>query len=455
MLKRLLPTMAFLCLFAATLPQIALADEIVLTNGIRLRGKIVKETAESVTIEAKMGRRTRSMTWPLKKVRSITIDGERRVLNEGGARTRRARPKPEESEEKISETGAERKESQAEETESARPKRTKSEVDALIKEAGRTPPDWWDSVELKYPRTLRMDWPQPRKGEKWTPSKYPGQYVISVINPNQSRWREGARLFHHMLTVNKSNRSALAKTMDRLGHIYGNLLGDYPRAAFWWRAAEKTGMATAHVTLCLANCYWQLGSKDLAKGRLRRISGANTTVIKLWSEMGDLNKALSLAKTAARGRFPQGAWFAAGNACRSHERYDDAIEYYEKIVAMRATGKRAEGINRFKRRAREAIQTIKVFEALDLSKIADGAYRGSADAFRGNLEVEVNVQSGRIESVRVTQHKEDWFYTSLTTIPARIVEAQGLKGVDAVTGATYTSVAIVNAAANALGRAMR
>ena len=133
----------------------------------------------------------------------------------------------------------------------------------------------------------------------------------------------------------------------------------------------------------------------------------------------------------------------------------NGIRLRGKVVAMQATGKRAKGINRFKGRARAAIQTIKVFEALDLSKIADGAYRGNADAFRGNLEVEVKVQSGRIESVKVTQHKDDWFYTSLTTMPARIVEVQGLKGVDAVTEATYTSMAIINATANALGRAMR
>ena len=58
MWKKLLRVAASLCLAAAVVPGIALADEIVLTNGIRLRGKVVKETAESVTIEASVGSRT-------------------------------------------------------------------------------------------------------------------------------------------------------------------------------------------------------------------------------------------------------------------------------------------------------------------------------------------------------------------------------------------------------------
>ena len=91
----------------------------------------------------------------------------------------------EEPEQKRSGAVAEERERTAEVAETKRPRRTKSAVEALIKRAGRTPPDWWDSVELKCPRTLRIDWPQPKKGEKWTPSKYPGQYVISVINPNE------------------------------------------------------------------------------------------------------------------------------------------------------------------------------------------------------------------------------------------------------------------------------
>jgi uncharacterized protein with FMN-binding domain len=65
------------------------------------------------------------------------------------------------------------------------------------------------------------------------------------------------------------------------------------------------------------------------------------------------------------------------------------------------------------------------------------------------------VQKGKIESVQVTQCKDDWFYTSLTEIPRQIIEKQGVKGVDAVTGATISSEGIINATAKALGSGMR
>ena len=46
--------------------------------------------------------------------------------------------------------------------------------------------------------------------------------------------------------------------------------------------------------------------------------------------------------------------------------------------------------------------------------------------------------------------------TALTTeTPAQIVEKQVVRGVDAVTGATITSEAIINATAKALSVAMR
>ena len=37
--------------------------------------------------------------------------------------------------------------------------KTKDEVDAQIKQAGGTYPDWWDSVELKYHERLDINWP--------------------------------------------------------------------------------------------------------------------------------------------------------------------------------------------------------------------------------------------------------------------------------------------------------
>ena len=55
-----------------------------------------------------------------------------------------------------------------------------------------------------------------------------------------------------------------------------------------------------------------------------------------------------------------------------------------------------------------------------------------------------------MESVRIARHKDDMFFTSLTEIPKQILRKQTIKDIDAVSGATVTSDAIVHATAKAL-----
>jgi len=57
--------------------------------------------------------------------------------------------------------------------------------------------------------------------------------------------------------------------------------------------------------------------------------------------------------------------------------------------------------------------------------------------------------------VRVTKHKERQFYSALTDTPTRIIERQSVTGIDAVSGATMTSEAIINATAKALASGMK
>ncbi|MHC4353293.1 MAG: FMN-binding protein [Planctomycetota bacterium] len=55
----------------------------------------------------------------------------------------------------------------------------------------------------------------------------------------------------------------------------------------------------------------------------------------------------------------------------------------------------------------------------------------------------------------MTKHKERQFYSAFTDTPNQIIARQSVKGVDAVTGATMTSEAIINAAAKALAGGMK
>ena len=81
--------------------------------------------------------------------------------------------------------------------------------------------------------------------------------------------------------------------------------------------------------------------------------------------------------------------------------------------------------------------------------------RGLVDRTVQDVHVEVAVRGGRIASVEVTKHKEKQYYTALTETPRKIIEKQGLKGVDATTSATITAEAIINATAKALAQGLK
>ncbi|HOI54223.1 MAG TPA: FMN-binding protein [Phycisphaerae bacterium] len=322
--------------------------------------------------------------------------------------------------------------------------RTKAQADALIDATGRSSPEWWDSVELKYPDTLDLSWPDGKPGDSWQPQRQIGAYLVSVISPNPGRWREGIKLLHHVLAINKDNPVAQRKAIQSLGNAYYDYEGDYARAAFWLSRGNDFGRVK------LASCYWKLGARSAAEAILRKI-GADTTrdssVIRLWSEMGDLKTALSLAEKKAQSHWADAAYLAAGDVCRRHGKYDEAMTYYQKAVAVKQGGR---DIKRNQERAQAAVESVQVFRRLDLSKVADGTYSGSAQGYRGPVEVQVVVKAGRIESCTVTRHKEDMCFVAPTAVPEQIVARQGVKDVDAVTSATITSTAIINATAKAL-----
>ena len=83
-----------------------------------------------------------------------------------------------------------------------------------------------------------------------------------------------------------------------------------------------------------------------------------------------------------------------------------------------------------------------------------GTYTGTAEGRNAAITVEVTLSETAIESVTITDHAEtaDIAAPAITGIPEAIVKYQSL-GVDAVSGATITSKAIVEAVADALTNA--
>ena len=174
-------------------------------------------------------------------------------------------------------------------------KGTRAELDALVDRLGKTQPDWFKSTSLNYPQTLNLTWPMRPTGG-WDNQKNVGQFLWDVVNPNPGRWKEGVKLMHHLLTLHKDDLEKRERNLLTLAHMYHNLLEDYGRSAFWYRAAgvEKDPVEFAQSAVILAECYWRLGFDDEARKLLDKVP-ANISRAKLLGDMGETDKAIAMA----------------------------------------------------------------------------------------------------------------------------------------------------------------
>lgn len=98
-------------------------------------------------------------------------------------------------------------------------------------------------------------------------------------------------------------------------------------------------------------------------------------------------------------------------------------------------------------------ETVGTNDAAD-SLYADGTYQGEADGFGGTISLEVVIEDGTITAVNIlSADGEDGAYFSIAQdiIPA-ILDAQSAE-VDTISGATFSSTGIKNAAEQALEKA--
>ncbi|HHV78367.1 MAG TPA: FMN-binding protein [Firmicutes bacterium] len=90
------------------------------------------------------------------------------------------------------------------------------------------------------------------------------------------------------------------------------------------------------------------------------------------------------------------------------------------------------------------------------SKYKEGTYTGEAQGQNGPVKVSVEIKSDRISAVKVVEHKETPGISdaAIERVPRAIVEKQSTE-VDAVSGATVTSKAIMQATKKAIQQAQK
>lgn len=103
---------------------------------------------------------------------------------------------------------------------------------------------------------------------------------------------------------------------------------------------------------------------------------------------------------------------------------------------------------------RESQNTVDIdTSSFDLSNVKDGVYSGEANGYRPNLQVQVTVKDKKITKVEVVSNNEtpEWYNRVVPYLTDKIVEKNSID-VDTVSGATRTSVGIINAVKDALNQ---
>jgi uncharacterized protein with FMN-binding domain len=321
--------------------------------------------------------------------------------------------------------------------------KTKAEVLAMIKKIGATPPDWFAATPLNFPKTLDLTWTPPPQGSPWDPNKNVGQFIWTSINENEARWKEGIKFLHHM--HGQQGQAGHRETGDGVARQH---VPRPPPGLGSRRLLEADGGRDGHPRarpLLLQARKQGDGRRDPDQVRRRQFAPRQRH-----PPLGRSRR----PRQAQAGRqmangIPDAGNLAAGDVCKAMGKFPEALAYYQKVLDAKSGSR---DIDHNKKRAQGSIDALKVFDGLDLKKVPDGKYTANSIGYTGPVDVEVSVAGGKITDVRVTQHHEKQYYSSITETCAAIIQKQGAKGVDATSGATITSEAIINATVKALPR---
>jgi uncharacterized protein with FMN-binding domain len=407
----------------------AIAEDVLeLKTGAKIKGEVVSENEQRVVMKVVVGGKTFTRSYTKSQITALTRDGAAAASAPDGTAS--------DSASSIANT------------------RSKQEVQELIQSEGSKPPSWFASAPLDIPPSLDLSWPEKPPGG-WNNQKNVGQFIWDRINPNPGNWQSGVKLMHHLMTVNASNAEVVNRAMGTLGAMYHNLHADYARSAYWFQQSDvlKNPDAKPNQTINLADCYFKLGSREMALELVNKMRAVPLSAIKLLGDLGETDDALKLAERfAGSGSNAVACYLYAGDVCRVAGRLTDAEQYYNKALAASDKDTRNnDHSKRDKQRAEASLAAIKFYQ-LDPAKVRDGTYTAGSLGYEDQVHVSVTVRNGVIESVKVTQHREKQFYSSVTETPKAILGKQSVVGVDTTSGATITSEAIINATAKSLSQ---
>jgi uncharacterized protein with FMN-binding domain len=276
------------------------------------------------------------------------------------------------------------------------------------------PPPWFESVTLSY--DTREPWEEARHA------------VRKLLGGNTDQARRGMKLTYVYFQKNDIDDGHEYPLYLFLGGEFAWALEVYEK-----RLATRPSGPT-HEYLALASCY---------------------------EHFGEFEKAFALLETAL-ARLPDPPWDIPRRAdIESHLGSLHAVmgntvaaaEHYRRAIGLYPESKQPYGRHLLKKQAMSVQAKLELLEyrTLDLTQITDGTYTGASLGYCGDLEAAVTVRGGHITSIEI-DHREDIDKGAARIIPERIVAAQSLT-VDAITGATATTNAVIGATFLALKQA--
>ena len=95
-----------------------------------------------------------------------------------------------------------------------------------------------------------------------------------------------------------------------------------------------------------------------------------------------------------------------------------------------------------------------VIDEVALDDVQNGTFQGDFNYRDFTYEIEVTVQGHVIEEIKVLRNRDDEYAKKAEAVIDRVLKAQSLK-VDAITGATLTSKALLKSVENALAKGLQ
>jgi uncharacterized protein with FMN-binding domain len=278
------------------------------------------------------------------------------------------------------------------------------------------PPPWLEQVQTSY------DTSQP-----WQEARLEIRRLLSLGQPESHR--EALKLTWLYLQKNDIND----------GHEYAmyTFLGGEPLwsiLAHQWYLAQPHENMPIHSYMTLASLYAKYGEFERAKATLDQAAQGLP---------GPPWKIMRQADLAAEYGDLYAAWGQP----------EEAKRHYAQAASLYPTAKPPYGGHLLASRAADvqAKLDLLTFRSLATARLRDGQYRDKALGYAGPIQVTLTVAQGKIADIQLA-HEEKIDQNACVLVPQRIVAQQSLQ-VDAISGATVTTHAIVNGVFRCLKKA--